>query len=163
MAKISLFMIQRIQSIFLALVIILGVVFSFVPILTLTQGDSTFIMGAYKTINVELGISVAKNMGIGVLQGLVIIISALVIFLYKNRGLQMKLGKLNILLIAFQIAAMVMYSDSVKNNINTSPDEIVTVINFGAILPLISLILTYLAIHFIRKDDKLIRSADRLR
>jgi hypothetical protein len=156
-------MIQRIQSIFLALVIILGVVFSFVPILTLTQGDSTFIMGAYKTINVELGISVAKNMGIGVLQGLVIIISALVIFLYKNRGLQMKLGKLNILLIAFQIAAMVMYSDSVKNNINTSPDEIVTVINFGAILPLISLILTYLAIHFIRKDDKLIRSADRLR
>lgn len=163
MAKISLFMIQRIQSIFLALVIILGVVFSFVPILTLTQGDSTFIMGAYKTINVELGSSVAKNMGVGVLQGLVIIISALVIFLYKNRGLQMKLGKLNILLIAFQIAAMVMYSDSVKNNINTSPDEILTVINFGAILPLISLILTYLAIHFIRKDDKLIRSADRLR
>ena len=156
-------MIQRIQSIFLALVIVLGIVFSFVPILTLTQGDSTFIMGAYKTINVELGNSVAKNMGIGVLQGLVIIISALVIFLYKNRGLQMKLGKLNILLIAFQIAAMVMYSDSVKNNINTSPDEITTVVNFGAIIPLLSLILTYLAIHFIRKDDKLVRSADRLR
>ena len=156
-------MIQRIQSIFLALVIVLGIVFSFVPILTLTQGDSTFIMGAYKTINVELGNSVAKNMGIGVLQGLVIIISALVIFLYKNRGLQMKLWKLNILLIAFQIAAMVMYSDSVKNNINTSPDEITTVVNFGAIIPLLSLILTYLAIHFIRKDDKLVRSADRLR
>ena len=157
-------MLQRIQTIFLALVVILGVLLSFLPILEFTGYDGSALMNAYKTVAVEdSSIIVAKNMGIGVLQGLVILLSAVVIFQFKNRSLQIKLGKLNILLIALQIAAIVMYSDVAKTAIGPNSADVLVSFKFGAVIPVLSLIFTYLAIHFIKKDDKLVRSADRLR
>jgi hypothetical protein len=56
-----------------------------------------------------------------------------------------------------------MYSDTVKSLMGTHPEEIIVAFNFGAILPVLSLICAYLAVHFIKKDDQLVRSADRLR
>ena len=159
-------MLQRIQTIFLALVVILGIVFSFVPLLIYSgQGESLSVMNAYKTIVFYDGSSevLIKNMGVGVMQGLIFLVAVAMILLFKNRGLQMKLGKLNILLIALQIAAIVMYSDTVETAIGKPVEDINVSIKFGAIIPIISLILTYLAVHFIKKDDKLVRSADRLR
>ena len=157
-------MIQRIQSIFLALVVVLGVIASFVPVLSFTNAETTFVMNLYKTVTVsETADLVAKNMGVGVLQGVVQLLALVIIFLFKNRSLQMKLAKLNILLIALQIAAIVMYIDAVKTAIGETANDIAIGLKFGAIIPLLSLILTYLAIHFIKKDDKLVRSADRLR
>jgi len=157
-------MIQRIQTIFLALIVILGVLFSFLPILSFSVHESVYVMKAYNTyVGLEMTEILSKNMGVGVLQGLVLIVAFITILLFKNRSLQIKLGKLNILLIALQIAAIVMYSDTAKNAINA--DDITILLNFkiGAIIPIINLILTYLTIHFIKKDDKLIRDADRLR
>ena len=157
-------MIQRIQTVFLAVVIILGVVFSFVPILAFTTTDMDYVMYAYKTVSVnDVTLVVAKNMGVGVLQGIVLLLSLVIIVLFKNRQLQLKLAKLNILLIAFQIAAIVMYSDVAKKAINTNLEEVVVSFKLGAIIPVISLILTYLAIHFIKKDEALVKAADRLR
>jgi len=157
-------MLQRIQSIFLALVVILGVIASFVPVLSFANAESVYVMNLYKTVAVsETADIIAKNMGVGVLQGVVQLLALVIIFLFKNRGLQMKLAKLNILLIALQIAAIVMYIDTVKTAIGTTVADIAIGVKFGAIIPLLSLILTYLAIHFIKKDDKLVRSADRLR
>lgn len=156
-------MIQRIQSVFFLIVVILGAVFSFVPVLTFSQGDGAFLMTAYKTINVATESVVSNNMGVGVLQGIVILLSLVIILMFKNRGLQMKIGKLNILLLALQIAAIVMYSDAAKTAINTAPGEVSVGFGFGAVVPVISLILTYLGIRFIKKDDELVRSADRLR
>ena len=156
-------MLQRIQSVLLAVVVALGVVFSFIAVLGYSGYESYFEMGAYKTINIETGELLLKNMGVGVLQGIVILISALVIFLYKNRGLQMKLLKLNILFIALQIVALVFYSDAVKSAINSDTADISVSYKFGAIIPILCLILTYLAIRYIKKDDDLVRSADRLR
>lgn len=159
-------MLQRIQTIFLALVVVLGIVFSFSPILIFSgQGESLSVMNAYKTIIHFDGSSeiLMKNMGVGVMQGLVLLVALATIFLFKNRSLQMKLGKLNILLIALQIAAIVMYSDVVKTAIGIPVEDIVVSFKFGAVIPVLSLILTYLAIRFIKKDDNLIRSADRLR
>ena len=157
-------MIQRIQTVFLALVAALGVVFSFVPVLgfNVTNGGG-FIMNAYKSINVETGEVIAKNMGVGVLQGVVILLCIVIILMFKNRALQMKLAKFNILLIAVQIAAIVMYSDTAKTAIGVNPEIITVAYKFGCVIPLVSLILTYLSIRFIKKDDELVRSADRLR
>lgn len=157
-------MLQRIQTIFLALVVILGVLFSFSPILGFTGYETEYVMNAYKTlaVNDEANV-IAKNMGVGVMQGLVFIVALAALFLYKNRSLQMKLGKLNILLISLQIAAIVMYSDTVKMAVGPNVNDVLVSFKFGAVIPVISLILTYLAIRFIKKDDNLIRSADRLR
>ena len=156
-------MLQRIQTLFLIAVSILGIVFSFLTILEFSGYESTYIMNAYKVIELESGNVFAKNMGVGVLQGLIILVSIIVVALFKNRGLQMKLAKLNILLIALQIAAIVMYSDATKTAIGPNSNDVLVSYKFAAIIPIISLILTYLAIRFIKKDDDLVRSADRLR
>jgi hypothetical protein len=41
--------------------------------------------------------------------------------------------------------------------------EIIPQYGVGGLFPLVSIILLFLANHFIQKDEKLIRSADRLR
>ena len=156
-------MIQRIQTIFLVLVVILGIVSSFLPILGFSGYEADFIMNHYKTIAVEDATIISKNMGVGVLQGIVLLVAIATIFLYKKRSLQMKLGKLNLLLITAQITAIVLYSDVVKEAIGPNVEDVLVSFKIGAIIPVLSLILTYLAIRFIKKDDALVRSADRLR
>lgn len=157
-------MIQRIQTVFLTLVILLGVAASFLPIISFNGGDTNYIMKLYKTVFAEdITNILIKNMGVGAMQGIIQLVALTAILLYKNRSLQIKIGKLLILLIAFQIAAVVMYSDTVKSAIGLPLEEIVVSFNVGAVIPILSLISSYLAVHFIKKDDKLVRSADRLR
>jgi hypothetical protein len=157
-------MLQRIQTVFLALVVLLGVAASFLSIMNFSDGDALYIMNLYKTVASEDTSNIlTKNMGVGAMQGIVQIVALAAIFLFKNRSLQIKIGKLLILLIAFQIAAVVMYSDTVKTAIGKPVEDIVVSLNAGAIIPVLSLIFAYLAVHFIKKDDKLVRSADRLR
>ncbi len=120
-------------------------------------------MNHYKTISVLDGSVLVKNMGIGVLQGLVLIAAIATILLFKKRSLQVKLGKLIILLVALQIAAIVVYSDLAKSAIGPTPEEVVVSFKLGAVVPVVSLLLAYLTIRFIKKDDELVRSADRLR
>jgi len=157
-------MIQRIQTIFLALVVIIGILASFFPIISFTDGEFTFVMNLYKTVAAEdISSILKKNMGVGALQGIVMVVALIAIFLFKNRGLQIKIGKLLILLIAFQIAAVVMYSDAIKSAMEKPVEEVLVSFKAGAVLPVVSLICAYLAVHFIKKDDKLVRSADRLR
>jgi hypothetical protein len=156
-------MIQRIQSIFLALVVLLGILSFFIPVMGLSGLGGDYIMNQYNTISTVDASILTKNMGIGALQGLIMLVALLMIFMFKNRSLQVKLGKLNILLIAFEIAAIVMYSDIAKSAIGPAPENVIVSFKFGAIIPVLSLILTYLAIRFIKKDDALVRSADRLR
>ena len=158
------YMIQRIQTIFLFLVILLGVAAFFFPIMSFTAEGLTYTMNLYNTIvGDDISNILSDNLGVGVMQAIVQLVALAAILLFKNRSLQIKIGKLIILLIAFQIAAIVMYSDIIKSLMDISPDYVLVSFEFGAVLPVISLICAYLAVFFIRKDDKLVRSADRLR
>lgn len=157
-------MIQRIQSIFLALVFLLGMVLFVSPVLSFTSYENTYVMNAYHTINSVDNTVVSKNIGIGAMQGLVALLALVSVFLYKKRQLQIKLCKLNILLVAIQIAAIVLYIDVAKETVSpTSPNDVLIGIKYGAIFPILSLIFLYLSIRFIKKDEDLVRSADRLR
>ncbi len=157
-------MIQRIQTVFLILVVLLGVLFSYLPILEFVGYEATYVMNAYKTVAVTDTTNViSKNMGVGVLQGLIVVVALVIIFLYKKRQLQLKLAKLIILFIAFQIAAIVMYSDTAKVAIGPNANDVIMSFKLGALVPITTLILTYLSIHFIKKDENLVRAADRLR
>ena len=62
-------MIQRIQTVFLALVVLLGVAASFLSIMTFTGGEGSYIMNLYKTVigSNESGEFLTKNMGVGAL------------------------------------------------------------------------------------------------
>lgn len=156
-------MIQRIQSIFMLLVILLGLAFFFIPILELVEGE-TYVMNAYHTsLKTGEGVILIGNMGVGVLEGVIVLIVLVSLFMYKKRQLQVKLGKFTILLIALQIAAIVLYSDAAKETLAVDAKEVSVAFKLGAVIPVLSLIFTFLAIRFIKKDDELVRAADRLR
>jgi purine-cytosine permease-like protein len=96
-------------------------------------------------------------LGIVILGGL-LALSA--IFLYSNRNLQSKLAIFSLILAVFLplVAALLIYNektplmDGAKIN-----DEL------GIYLPLISIICSGLAMKYINKDEKLVKSMDRLR
>lgn len=157
-------MIQRIQSVFLAAVVLLGIILFISPVLNFTSYEASFQMNAYTTYNIADHIVVSKNIGIGAMQGFVVLLAVITVFLFKKRQLQIKLCKLNLLLIAIQIAAIVFYIDTAKEAIfPQNPNDIVLGLSLGFFIPILNFILTYLSIRFIKKDENLIRSADRLR
>ncbi len=117
-------MIQRIQSVFLALIFILGALLFVSPVLSFTSYEASFTMNAYSTFNVADHLVVSKNIGIGAMQGIIALLALVTIFLFKKRQLQIKLCKLNLLLIALQIAAIVFYIDetSISQKLRTGKD-----------------------------------------
>ncbi len=91
--------------------------------------------------------------------GLISILSISIIFLFRNRKRQLRLIKISILLtIILIVGIFIIYS-----RIITSQLTVGETFNAGAFFPLISLLLLVLAYRGVKRDDKLVRSADRLR
>ena len=84
------------------------------------------------------------------------------IFLYKKRMLQLKMGQLNLFLITVFIALLFFY---VEHYLKTMTHASLLQMDYriGIYFPLAALILIILASKAIKKDEELVRSADRLR
>jgi hypothetical protein len=91
---------------------------------------------------------------------LTILIAWIEIFKYKNRLTQMKLGTLNSLLITGALVFLVYLTYKGQSNILPN---ILGEYKIGLFMPAIALVLNSLANRFIRKDEKLVRSVDRIR
>ncbi len=88
-----------------------------------------------------------------------LIVSFTVILLYKKRLQQLKLIKLNILLNTILIIGIfIVYSRWLQASLNATES-----FKTAAFFPLASLVFFMLAYRGVRKDEKLVRSADRLR
>ncbi|SRR5690606_18764276 len=159
-------MIQRIQSLFLLVIALSGVIFLFTPILEIINYESFYTMDAFNVFEMENNAKnpLKSNIGLAVMSIIITLLSGIIIFLYKNRPLQIKLSKFLILLLALELAALFFYSDAAKSFLST-PTEDQVAINYkiGVVIPIISIVFAYLTIRFIKKDDELVRSADRLR
>lgn len=74
----------------------------------------------------------------------------------------MRVNSFNIILMIFQIISMVAYFFYFKSNYTV--EEVLPTHILGVFaIPFINIILTYLAIRAIGKDEALVRSLDRLR
>ena len=83
------------------------------------------------------------------------------IFLYKKRVLQAKITRIAILTNIILIALVFfVYAKIIETNLIASPDYLDEA---GIYFPLISLVFLILANRAIMKDEKLVRSVDRLR
>jgi len=146
-------MIQRIQSIFLFLAGgasfgVLGV-----PFATTDKTESASALFADSIFNTQDNIALMVFFGIA---GLLAIID---IFLYNNRPLQIRLGMFAFIAnIIGLILGIFLFFNDMQNVVTDNIDD-----GLGAYLPIVAGILLLLAIRFIRKDEKLVRSADRLR
>jgi hypothetical protein len=153
-------MIQRIQTIYLFLAtLVIFLIFRFPLAEILIQGlIYTFKYRGIYEITADKTELIIQALPLAVLYGLVLLVSFINIFLFKKRTLQMRLSVLNILLLIGSYALAYYYIYAAFKGMDT-------VINPGisAVFPLIAAILTYLAFRGIRKDEKLVRSLDRIR
>jgi hypothetical protein len=90
---------------------------------------------------------------------LCVLIPLYVIFLYRKRLLQIKLAKLTIFLNAGLMVLMFAVADKVSVMLSGSDRSY----SLGAVFPIFAIIFLILAIRSIRKDEELVRSADRIR
>lgn len=139
-------MIQRIQSIYLLLAAVASTALFVSPFATAPAQPEGVLQDGSFDIN--------DHMGLIILTVLIGIVALASIFLYRNRILQMNLGKLNYVL----LAALLGLTGYLFSTISVE-----TTLSFGFAIPILVFVLVLLANRYILKDEKLVRSADRLR
>jgi hypothetical protein len=97
---------------------------------------------------------------IGVLAVASAAVAAFEIFQFRSRGKQLLLGSVNLLLIVSTLGAMFYFSSKGEQLLNIKLEGQYLM---GFYLPTLALLLNLLANRFIRRDEQLVRSMDRLR
>lgn len=148
-------MIQRKQTLFLLAVAVIAIIQFFIPFQTLIFETKVWPICLMPGCSTDvMGTNIYAPM---IINCLVLILSIAVIFLYKNRVLQYKLANLLILFSVFIVGLFFLLSfvkEGTEGAINYQ---------IGSFLPIIAAIFAFLAAHFIKKDEQLVRSADRIR
>ena len=166
-------MIQRIQTVYLAIVLIFSFIGLFSTIGEWTMADAvvahfgnfTFSsFGAYAQFN-----STSGPWCLGILLIMVMFLSGLSILLFRKRMRQLRLTIVSTILLVGYVAAYAVFAYYYHLNLEQlTPDAAVRLtptfhIKLMAIFPVLSIILNCLAIQGIRKDEALVRSLDRIR
>ena len=141
-------MIQRKQSLFLLLSVLLNVLLIYLPLYELITTDTTSGQQQFITSNAILTI----------LNGAIGVLCFFAIFFFKNRKLQIRICNLSILLTCILIGLLFFAADSVSSAHNQRIHYL-----YGTYFPLIEILFIFLATRGIKKDEDLVRSADRLR
>jgi len=162
-------MLQRIQTVFMFLAVMAGVLIFFFPIATYTSDNYyiTFFIHLIQdmthdpfdgtsTTDVQFGQWFTLPLAVG--QLLIILLLFVTIFRFKKRILQIRLNWLNIFLNVLLVAGVFYYTTMLEEKTGVTSQY-----GISFIVPVIVIILLFVANYYIRKDEKLIRSADRLR
>lgn len=148
-------MIQRKQTLFLLAVVIIAIVQFFLPFQTATIADTKWDICLMPGCSSEI---MDSNIYFPMIFNIIILVLSIsIIFLYKNRVLQYKLSNLLVVFNTIVVGLFFILPYSKEGG----PEAISYKI--GAFLPLFSAIFAFLAGHFIKKDEQLVRSADRIR
>ena len=148
-------MIQRIQSVYLLLVTILLVVAICMPVGQFIGAD-----GVTAHVFKPLGVALADG-GFQSTWGLFgsALVAFCTIFLFRNRMLQIRMTIFSsILLIGYYIAFCV-FMFILKGDL----DAMTFQLGWALCLPVVAIILNYLAFRAIYKDEVMVKAADRLR
>lgn len=155
-------MIQRIQSVYLLLAGVAGVLMFFFPLASYTIADLKVIFGLVMkegASDMDPALFIGQwpvVLALMVLADIILVFS--IIFLYRKRNPQ---GKLTMIAVLFTMLIIILefwLSDRLSGHLNTQVRY-----EPATFMPVISLLFLMMAYRGIRKDDKLVRSADRLR
>ena len=150
-------MIQRIQTLYLLLVVILGTLLCFfAPVqFLMPEGTEYFSLLAFDKWPLAV-ISIA-----------VPLLALVNIFLFHHRLLQARLNIMNVILCLGYYAVLALYVAYVIKGYEPIGEATLTdaqwYLNLWAAIPLINIVLTMMATRRILKDEALVRAADRLR
>lgn len=123
---------------------------------------TTLTAWALTTIDVESGVVVqsSSKIAIAILAFVSMGLALFSIFQYKNRTRQMFVNMMNSLSMVINVGVIIWFSHSANEVINPQVNG-AFVIGFWAIFA--GMIMNLLANRFIRKDEMLVRSVDRIR
>ena len=148
--------IQRIQSVYLLIAVILMAIFAFFPALTFTFGDKDFVYGALE----------AGKVGVTHIDPLMLTLTILIavfalidIFLFKNLQRQMTFCFTTIIIGLAMLIAIGIVAFIIQNRVginNMMP-------HWALLLPLFSIIFLMVAHKAMSRDKKALRDSDRLR
>ena len=155
-------MIQRIQTLFLFLVFLIILACFFFPVASF-WGDLYIVKLGVLGVEEQFQYDAVwpNTILLPVVLGLIGFLSFVTIFLYKRRMVQMRLIRFALLLNIVYLALVFFYYVPELESITQTNADYIT--EPGVYLSIVSVLFLILALRFIRKDEKLIRSADRLR
>ncbi|MBK9478700.1 MAG: DUF4293 domain-containing protein [Bacteroidetes bacterium] len=162
-------MIQRIQSIFLTAVILCSILLYFTAIAGINTSQEFYNFSIWGLINESSNpkTEVVATMILWLLNSGILVLSVFILFQFKKRNLQIRMARMLVFIQALLLVAIFYYFDKSEKllisqtTMSISADQVQYAL--GALLPIISILFTLLSIYFIKKDEELVRSADRLR
>lgn len=144
-------MIQRKQTLWLLFSVLFLTLCFFLP------------FGVQQTASGETKLSAQSNVWLGILAGASAFFSLLLVFLFRNRTLQMRLTLANMLLSAgtgvYMFYLTTLTADGNRRVLGLLGNQLY----IGLLLPLFSLLFLFLALQGIQADERLVKSTDRLR
>ena len=145
-------MIQRIQTVFLLIAAIAFFLLFQFPFAYSDIANDGFLA--------DKDFDIYDNIILLILAALGGVISLIAIFLYKNRPLQIRLAYLVIIvgILLIIVAVVLFYNEAASIMQKAGIYD-----GAGIYMPVLAFIAGFLAARFIRKDEQLVRSADRLR
>ena len=160
-------MIQRPQSIFLSLIIILMLALPFCIFWTKVDPQTGFLymlkpctLRKFSASGEVLQMDTFPYTIIAILAGLSALIAFYTTFQYKNRIWQLQLSMLNQWIILALIGLLIYFSRGLDNSIIPNVEG---KYHFTFLLPVLAVFFNWAASWWIRKDEALVRDANRLR
>ena len=152
-------MIQRIQTVYLLLIVALGVTLCFVPVLQLVSPVEATTLEVYDLVAAQFQQApIAGLWGLLVATGLIPLLALIDIFLYKKRLLQARLNIFLAMLCLGYYGVLAIYIWQARFALGTDWHILP-----WACIPLVCFVLTIMATRRILKDEALVRAADRIR
>ena len=170
MEKQVFIMIQRIQSLYLLITALLLVLLFFIPVFRIevaAQEPETLKLmpfGVYGVMSQGSEL-LARTPYMGTLLVIALALTVVVLFLYRHRWAQIRLSLALIVLLAGLQAYFVYYLFKAHELVGGAGEIPLLPVRYTVadVIPVVGIILVYLAFRGIVKDETLIKSLDRIR
>lgn len=153
---------QRVQTLYLAIAIIINLVTFTLNIAEFQIEEQLHEFSIYGLLDKSGESLLYSTTTLSVINLLSVLISLVVIFMFKKRQLQIKLSQLNLFVQVTLVAAIFFMLDAAASQFQLDT-EIHLNYGMGILTSILPMVFIYLAIRAIKKDEALIRAADRIR
>lgn len=144
-------MLQRIQTLYLLAIVALMTTLCFVP------------MATYTADGVEAQFVAFDFWWVGVVFACCALLPFVIVWLYKNRLAQIRFLCVEIVLLAGAQILSVWYTIGISRAVEAESVVSMSSMKTPVFFPVVCIILAWLAIRAIWKDERLVRSLDRIR
>ena len=150
-------MLQRIQTLYLLAVVVLGIILCFEPVLQLVTPEEAAELQVWE-VSAFGGAPLEGIWGLTLATVLIPLLALVDIFLYRRRILQARLNIFLVMLCLGWYGVLAIYVWLAKLSLSVDWH----ILPWAAV-PLICMVLTLMATRRILKDEALVRAADRIR